>query len=92
MPKLANKRPRDCDQRMRAWRGCDPARRAHEQRVVKRCAHLAQRHADRRLTHAERLRRATDAQLVVQREGDRQKIEIDFVQHGFLRDSYSKVK
>ena len=61
---------------MRARRRDDAARSPDEQRVVERVAKPAQCLADGRLAHAELLCRAADAQLVVQRDGDRQEIEV----------------
>src|SRR5690348_5245670 len=66
--------------------------RAHEQRIIECGTKLAQRHAHCGLAHAELLRGAADAGLVVEREHDEQEIEIEFHcrRHSARRAHYSK--
>ena len=66
-------------QRMRPRRRRHAARRTNEQRVIERRAHPAQRHAHGRLTHAELLRGAAHAELVVERERNGHQIEIELI-------------
>ncbi|HVZ22323.1 MAG TPA: hypothetical protein VG871_14725 [Vicinamibacterales bacterium] len=79
-----DERPRRPDERVRPRRRRDAGRDAHEERVVERLAQAAQRHADRRLAHAQRARGAAHAQLVVQRERDRQQVQIRRLHEGGL--------
>src|SRR5262245_65643385 len=62
--------------RVRPRRGYDTAGPADEQRIVEGLPQPPQRLADGGLTHAELSRRAADTQLVVERDRDRQQIEI----------------
>jgi hypothetical protein len=71
-----HERTRQPHQRMRARRRRDAERHTDEQRVVERFPHPPQRHADGRLAHAEQPGRAAHAQLVVERERDRQQVQI----------------
>ena len=71
-----DQRPRRPDDGVCPRRRRNAGWHADEQRVVERLAHPPQRHADRRLAHAEQAGGAADTQFVVQREGDRQQVEI----------------
>jgi len=78
------------DQRLRARCRFHAARRAHEQRVVKRCAQLGQRRAHARLAHAELLRRHAHAARIVQRQQDRQQVQVKVGKGGGQRSGHGK--
>src|SRR5262249_12366547 len=71
--------PDGADDGVRARRRGNAARPAHEQRIVKGIAEAAKGTADGRLADTQPSRRTTDAQLVVQRNGNREQIQIELL-------------
>jgi hypothetical protein len=88
---MGDQRARGLDDGVGARCRRDATGDANEERVIETLAHPPQRHAHRRLAHAEQSRRAADAQFIVEREGDRQQVEIERLRrHAQMLSDFSR--
>jgi hypothetical protein len=83
--KMLQVRACGANDRMRTRSRDDPARSANEERVIECLAKTSQRVAHCGLAHAQPSRRTTDTQLVVERNRDRQQIEIESLRSQYAR-------